>query len=282
MVEETFKCKPDHWRDALVLLLAHGSETTPSAADLVKSHAAELAGRKLFAQVKAVFLRDTPHPRDVIDQATNRDVYVIPYMISEGYSIETLIPSALGLTGPLTEKISTTGRRRIHVCHSIGTHSQITDHVVMTINQLVSKHSINRHETTMLIAAHGTKRHPGNNQQSNYLVDQVIERCGIEDTHAAFLSEPPFIADWRLHSVHPHIIVLPYLMTNGSHAVIDVPRAFGIPIDAPKFRKAFSTGETYGPHEMNEQKMWYLPVIGRYDRISDIVVDRIQDWDREQ
>ena len=261
---------PDHWPEALVLLLAHGSETTPGAAQLVKRHAATLKSQNLFADARAAFLRDTPHPRDVIDASPHKDIYIVPFMISEGYSIEVLIPEALGLTGPLTERISKQGRRRIHLCHSIGTHDAITDEIVTTVNTLIKDNSLASQDTSVLIAAHGTKRHPGNNQQSTGVAASIANRCPVQSAHAIFLEEPPFITDWQSLSTGPNTIGIPHLMTTGSHATIDVPEMLGIP----------NTHETFGPHHVAGRYLWYTPVVGSFSSIPEIAVDRIHDWDR--
>ena len=82
---------PEHWKNSLVLLIAHGSENTAGAADLVMTDAEDLTSRGLFGDVRASFLRGTDHPRDVIRSAHHENIYVVPYMISDGYSIEVRI-----------------------------------------------------------------------------------------------------------------------------------------------------------------------------------------------
>ena len=49
----------DAWRDAILILLAHGSETAASGSDLARRHADALRAFGGFADVKAAFLRDT-------------------------------------------------------------------------------------------------------------------------------------------------------------------------------------------------------------------------------
>ncbi len=272
---------PEHWKDALVLLLAHGSETTPSAARLVKDHASALASRSLFADVRAVFLRDTPHPREVIEQAPNRDIYIIPFMISEGYSIDILIPAALGLTGTLTERISETGRRRIHVCHSIGTHDHITGQIVTMINTIIMDNDLNPQQTSTLITAHGTGRHPDNNHRATWLADHIATSCDVRDSHAVFLEEPPRIPEWPSLVTQDNVIAVPYLMTTGSHATSDVPQELGLSPDTPGFQQSLQTGRTFGPCTIGERKLWYAPVVGNMESIPDVAIDRVRDWDRE-
>jgi sirohydrochlorin ferrochelatase len=271
--------RPDHWRGSLVLLLAHGSEATPGASDLVKKHAHAIKSQCLFADVQAVFLRDTPLPRDLIDRSQHDDIYIVPFMISEGYSIEVLIPQALGLAGPLTERISEQGRRRIHVCHSIGTHDLVEQHIVSSINELVATENLSTGDTCALVIAHGTKRHPGNNQQSTHLAARIADRCHVREAHAVFLEEPPFIGDWQSLTSSETVLALPYLMTMGSHATHDVPVALGIQVDDQGFYAALLAGETYGPTQCQRRQLWYAPVIGNLGTIPAIVEDRIRHWD---
>jgi len=277
MVTQGPETIPDHWRNALVLMLAHGSKTTPEATNVVLAQASRLAARNLFSDVRAVFLRDHPHPKEIIDQALQRDIFVVPFMTSEGYSTETLIPKAIGLAGPLTERSSLNTRHQIHICQSIGTHRKIEDHIVTLINEVISRNDLSIDDTVAVIASHGTARHPGNNRQSTLLENRISGSCGVHEAHAVFIEEPPFITEWQTMTDLSNVLIIPHLMTFGRHAAVDVPTAVGIPPDTKAFQRALCAGQMYGPHETHGRRIWFAPTIGSFDTITDIVVERIRD-----
>jgi len=201
----------------------------------------------------------------------------VPFMTSEGYSIETLIPKALGLAGPLTGRSSLNTRHQIHICQSIGTHRNIEDHIVTLINEVISNNDLLAHDTVAIIASHGTGRHPGNNRQSTLLANRIAGSCGVHEAHAVFIEESPFITEWQTLTDRSNVLIIPHLMTFGRHAAVDVPTAVGIPPDTTAFQRTLCEGQIYGPHETNGRRIWFAPTIGSFDTIPDIVVERIRD-----
>lgn len=267
-----------HWKDSLVVLVAHGSETAPGAANLVEAHARTLGARGMFSEVRAAFLRGAARPRDIIENAKHDTIYIVPYMISDGYSIETLIPSALGLSGQPGGYGSRTGQRRIHICQSIGTHHRVTDSIINLLHETISGASLVPSKTAIAVAAHGTGRHQGNFRQANALAAVIAKQCGVDNTFAVFIEEPPYLAEWKAQTDNTHVIVVPYLMTVGSHATVDIPGAFGLSDRMDllnRCRACMATGRVFGPCETDHHVIWYLPVVGSGRDVCEIIIDRI-------
>ncbi len=271
---------PEHWKNATVLIVAHGSENSAAASFFVERHVAALNQEGMFAEVLGCYLRGNTPPAKVLAGITTPDIYVVPFMVSNGYSIDALIPSALNLTGKLTETVEGGKRRRIHLCDSVGTHPEVGEHVQQAVAAIVSQNSLAPSETAMIVAAHGTEKDSTNAEQARTLARYLARDCNVKTSLAVFLEEPPLIADWQKHVSTPSIIVVPYLMTLGSHSTRDIPRAFRGLSDSPDFMCKMKGGETIGPHQCGGRTIWYLPVVGCGTHVTHIIRDRVLDWDK--
>lgn len=271
---------PEHWRDAFVILLAHGSENTPGGAAFVRRQADIIDQMNLFAGVRAAFLRDTPHPRIVVEQADFKDIYVVPYMVSDGHSIDVLIPDALDLTGRLTELIYGGARKRVHLCRPIGTHRAVRHWSVDIINAIMTGHGLSPGDTAALVLSHGTKRHNGGRQYAEQVIRDISNSQRVCESAMLFLEDEPTINEWRDQVASRYIIALPYLMTAGSHGMRDIPEGVGIPAGDATFQEGVMAGQVQGPFDLGGRKLWYGPLLGTFSGIPDIVIDRIADWDK--
>ncbi|MEQ8666250.1 MAG: CbiX/SirB N-terminal domain-containing protein [Rhodospirillales bacterium] len=264
------------WRDAILILLAHGS-SMPSGADMARKHAETLRELGLFADVRAAFLRDTPHPRDLIEAEDARDIYVVPFMASDGYSIDTLIPEALGLSGPLTERISEGTRRRIHMCRPVGTHEDLLNWQVGGLCRFIDSLPAKEKPLSVLVAAHGTDRHAGNFDRTRDVV-AVISAAGIAETvDAVFIDQSPSLDTWRDHVRTDTVLVVPYLMNLGRHGRHDIPEAMGF-----AGRGASTTlaeGSIAGPYDVDGNRMYYGPLLGACPSIPQVTLERVRQWD---
>ncbi len=245
---------------------------------MVRKHAEAIAQRGLFAEVRASFLRDSPHPREIISTSNARDIYIVPFMALEGLSIEIMVPLALGLPARYQENISQGTRQRIHVCKAVGTHPVMIEWINNTIDTLLSENALAPDETTVLFAAHGTERHPGSTQWMETVMRDCAQHHRDIQMAAVYLEQSPRITTWREHAERPNVIVIPYVMTPGRHGAIDIPVQLGLdPID---IEHAATHGHTAGPLDSSGHKMWYAPVLGACPDTPDIIIERVLDWDR--
>lgn len=271
---------PKHWRNALVLLLAHGAQSTPQGSIFVRQQAEAVRKLGLFADVQATFLRDSPHPRDLIANAPCQDIYVVPFMVAEGYSIEVMIPEILSLRGQLTEVTTVKGRRRVHLCRAIGTHRAVRDRSIETVKSIISGYGISPDDVAVLVLCHGTARHMGGRKHAAQAV-RSLENSGLcAQTAKLFLEEEPKISDWRQNVSSRYVIALPYLMTAGRHGAKDIPDLLGIDAGDTLFQDAVVNGTMAGPFDVAGRKLWYAPLLGALDEIPEIIVDRVYDWDK--
>lgn len=264
-----------------MLLLAHGSESTPGGATFVRQHADSLRQKGVFADVQAAFLRNSPHPRELIKQSAYRDIYLVPFMVSGGYSIDVMIPNALDLTGPLTELISVgEKRKRIHLCRPVGTHHAIRKWSMEIVAAIMANHGLMADDTAVVVLSHGTPRHKGGRRYAEQVLRDIGNNGHVAETAMLFLEEQPKVQEWRDCVNSLYVIALPYLMTAGRHGSLDIPTALGIDAHDAGFQTGVSTGITQGVFDIGGRKLWYAPLLGTFSAIPDIIVDRIADWDK--
>lgn len=278
--EPRLKPWPKHWKRSLVLLTAHGSETTPEGAEFVRRQAEALRQRGVFGDVHTTFLRDPPHPRDIITASDYPHIYVVPFMISEGHSIDIVIPEAMALDGPLTELITRTDHKRVYLCRALGTHSTVRMWSRDIISSIITNHGLSPDDTAALVLCHGTTRHQGGRSYAEQVTRDINNSGLVAHTAMLFLEEAPRIDEWRSCVSSRYVIALPYLMTSGRHAAFDIPSILGIDPNSPTFHSNVREGKIAGPFDIGGRKLWYTPLVGTFDRIPDIIIDRVAEWDK--
>ncbi len=268
---------PEQFKDYQVLLLAHGSKSTPEGAVFVHRQAEALRQRNIFGDVQAAFLQDTPHPRDILETSEFQDIFVVPFMISEGHTIDVIIPDALSLNDTRTTIETAQGVKHIALCRAIGTHRDIRRQSCHIIEELKSTHGLNTGETSALVLCHGTKRHKGSRKYAEQVLRDIQNSGLVEQSAMLFLEETPRIDEWRSCVSTRYVIVLPYLMTAGRHGAFDIPDYLGIDTTSRAFHENVLNGTTAGPYDISGRKLWYTPLVGAFDVIPDIVVSRVME-----
>ena len=153
-------------------------------------------------------------------------------MASDGYSIDTLIPDALGLSGSLTERIAEGVRRRIHVCRPVGTHDALLDWLVTQVAAFVAQCPGTRKPSSIIVAAHGTERHAGNYDRTRDVVRTFAEHGLAKRIDAVFIDQQPSLDTWRDRVDPGTVLVVPYLMNLGGIRVRIFPPRSGSPAGA--------------------------------------------------
>lgn len=268
------------WRDAIVILLAHGSETAAGGADQARRHAAELRSRGIFADVQAAFLRDEPRPRELIARQAvpaGRDVYIVPFMAADGYSTETLIPDALGLAGTLTEQIIDGGKHRVHVCRPVGVHPALLDWSVQQVVRFANRTGPGTTDLSVLVVAHGTDRHVGNFDRAQDAVDALRQTGIATSVEVVFLDQAPRVDRWREHITSETVLAFPFLMSLGRHGHHDIPSTLGFADQVAG--DALSKGKIIGPYAHDGRTIYYGPLLGACPAIPDAATAHVSAWD---
>lgn len=272
--------RPHHWSNSALILLGHGSGTTPGSGNLARKHAETIRRRALFAETRVAYLRDEPLARSILGIVDRPDVYIVPFMVADGYTLDRLIPREMKLAGPLTERVGPKGRHRVHLCRAVGTHPQLSDWSIKAIRELMDSQGLRSRETAVLVVAHGTPRHPAGADQARTLASHIENRIQGVETATAFLEVAPRIATWRRLVSRRDVIVVPHMMGFGRHVSNDVPRMLGLGVLQATDADILEAGAVVGPLTLDRRRIWYGPLFGASPAMPDAIVDRVLDWER--
>lgn len=206
-----------------LILAAHGADDGAEANQLVVSYADRLAAATRFDVVSAAFHYGTPKFSRVLDLAGADEFLVLPFMATQGYFSQVVLPRELA-------KNACYSLGALTMIEPVGAHHQLVSLVAQCVDLRLTQHDLKADETTLAIVGHGTPRHGGSRSATHRLVS-MIERADIcDEVFCAFLDETPDVESILSRATCSNIIVIPHLMTPGLHTREDIPRRLGIEV----------------------------------------------------
>lgn len=198
-----------------ILLAAHGARRDPAANGRVQALALELRARGAADEVVAGFHQGEPGFTAALDGLTAERVLVLPLFTSEGYYTEQVLPAAIAA-----------GRhaRQIRQSAPLGVHPELAALVAARIREVGAAERLDLKETGVLLVGHGTPRNPKSRHATLQLAEEMIARGAAAEVGCGFLDDEPGIEE-ALASLTPQsVIVVPFLIGGGGHALDDLPR----------------------------------------------------------
>ncbi len=257
-----------------LILVGHGSTENPDSSPPTLDHAANLRSRNLFKEVLCCFWKEEPQYRDIRYQVDTKEAYVVPLFISEGYFTQTVIPRELGLNGPVSELDGVIYK----YCKPVGSHPNMTEALLTRARQTAP--DIREEETTLLIVGHGTSLNENSAQAAKLQAELLAERTNYAAVVNTYMEEPPLITDWDKLTDTPNVLVVPFFIADGLHSYQDIPVMLGIesePTKAASKREIFRDN----PRMIRDRRLYYASAIGTEPHVADLVLDQIDDFDRE-
>jgi sirohydrochlorin cobaltochelatase len=270
VAEETFL-------DAALILVGHGSTVNEQSAAPVYQHAAELRRRRIFARVAECFWKEEPRIAEVVGNATEPRVFIVPLFISEGYFTQEAIPTELGLKNP---KLQTRNSRLIY-SKPIGTHPDMTNVILARAREVVEQQPFPRapksNDVALFVAGHGTER----NENSRAAIEQQVEIIRRQklyaDVHAVFIEEEPRIGACYQMATARNIVLVPFFISDGMHTQEDIPVLLGEPKRLVDQRLEAGQPTWRNPTERNGKLLWYTPAVGTEPLIADVILERVRE-----
>ncbi len=207
-------------RSALILA-AHGSRQEPAVNQCVQVCATELARRGLFDVVAAAFNQGDPTYAVVLDRLEADEVTVVPFMAGAGYFSDVVLPRELGKNGRFSQV-------SLRVTAPVGAHPRIASIVEQRVRDLVRLHDLDPSATTLAVVGHGTERHERSRNTTARLADSLRELGVAGEVLFAFLDEEPRAEGVCERASKPSVIVVPFLIGAGPHAIRDIPSRLGL------------------------------------------------------
>jgi uroporphyrin-III C-methyltransferase len=243
------RAQPSRAGGRALVLAAHGSRRDPAANALVRRHAEEIRRRRLFDEVAVAFHQGEPAFEIVLDELTAEEVTVVPFMTSAGYYSETVLPAAL-----------TRNRRypeiRLRQTPALGTHPGIAALVARRVTELLRNDGITRDEVSLLLVGHGTPKHPDSRGATLHLAETLELRRVAGQVLAGFIDDEPSVEQVLEQARRSFVLVVPFLIGGGGHALVDLPQAVTI-----------STGGA------SEARVLVDDAVGSYPRLVELVID---------
>jgi sirohydrochlorin cobaltochelatase len=212
--------------------------------------------------------------REALYMIDAQEVYVVPDFISEGYFTQDVIPRELELSGPT----SLVRGKTIHYCLPVGIHSSMTGLILRRAKEVAP--GINPAETTLIITGHGTGLNQNSTKAIRDQADLIAQSgAGFAAVLDAYMEEQPFIAEWDKMSPTPHVIVVPFFISDGLHSFQDIPVLLGIENEvgpAASQRDAFRQN----PHHLRGKSLYYSSAIGTERLLADVILDQVADFDK--
>jgi len=208
---------PENLTRPALILVAHGSSRHPHSIEPMLELARLIEQRKLFAEVKAVFMKGEPKVAIPSALVKARPIIVVPMFMGQGYYTDTLVPLALDLENDPS----------ILYTAPVGTHSAMPGLLLKRALLTAEKAKLPPQTSTLYLVAHGSSR-PGGSGETAQSILQALRKMGrFSQVELGFLEQEPRAEFWRDTLPKSDVIILPLLVATGAHANQDLPRIFG-------------------------------------------------------
>ncbi len=192
------------------MLVAHGATRFADAGRLLHVHAEALRSQRRFADVAVGLLNGTPSAAEALSGLASHVVHVVPFFMEQGWFVREAIPRAL----------------RDHHGHDLRYHDPVGVHPDMANLAAARAQQACRADAaqfSLLLVGHGSARAPGRPMALHRHADALSAAGKFAQVRAAFLAEPPLVADalrvWRAVPV----AVLGWFAGEGGHVREDLP-----------------------------------------------------------
>jgi sirohydrochlorin cobaltochelatase len=278
-LRQLWRVQSENFSDAAVIVLGHGTTLNAESAAPVLQHAAELRRRKIFAEVREAFWKQEPHVKKVLAEISAPRIFIVPFFISEGYFSTEIIPKELGFScvpSTLNHQLSTW-----FYCRPVGSHDLMTKVILARAKEVAEKFPFPRapknSDTTLLIAGHGTGRNANSSKAVERQADFIRAQNIYADVGAVFMEEAPFIKGCHENVKTKNIVVVPFFISDGLHAVEDIPVLLGEPERIVKERLAAGQPTWRNPTERGGKLIWYTSSVGTEPLLADVILERVRE-----
>ncbi|MBL4614891.1 MAG: hypothetical protein JKY27_08465 [Magnetovibrio sp.] len=258
-----------------LLIAAHGSTSAPGGRTSSRKLADTIRALDLFGDVRAGFLTQKPFVKNVLDDMKVAEVFVVPNLACAGYVSSIKLPTALYLTGAVTERISPNGRQRVYLTDPVGTDPALGKTMAIRIGATMQNLSMPPQDTCVVVIGHGSQKTRESFEHTQRITAD-ISRQGLDvEIITAYLEEQPFIKDWRNLTNAKNVVFAPFLISDGYHGSNEIPQHIGFDAKAEDFIAKLSSIE---PNELisDGRRLIYLPPIGDAPEMAELILKRVR------
>lgn len=253
------------FKNSALVLAAHGSHLNPNSSAPCHAVAEAIRQRGLFGEVQACFWKEEPHFRHVCDMIEAWEIFAVPFFISDGYFTETVLPRELGVRPPR----SRVGEKTVHYCQPVGTHEAMTRvilHRAKTVVQSGTRTPPSPSRTALCIAGHGTNRNENSAKSILRQIEWIRKLNRYAEVRAIFMDQTPEIEKCYELTKSPHLVVVPFFISDGFHTREDIPGMLGL--------QRGRTGACRVPSRVRGRHVWYAGAVGTDPTMAEVVLER--------
>lgn len=206
-----------------VLLVGHGSSKQPGAIRTLERHAAVLAKRKAFADVRAAVLIGEPRPADVLQDLAAGSVVIVPMFMCAGRTLHEMLPRALALP-PGEEVAPLPSPRHLRLCPPIGLQPGLATIIAARAAEAMADNGWPERQSRLVLVAHGTRSDPASRQATESQAGRIAASGRFAAVATAFLEEPPSLAE-LLPELPDPVVIAGFFAAEGQHAGADIAAA---------------------------------------------------------
>ncbi len=204
----------------------------------------------------------------------------MPFFISEGYFSWDVIPKAIGITCP-QNLTRITRHSAVFYTKPVGSHDFMTRVILARAAEVVKNFPFPRApkpmDTTLFIAGHGTGRNANSRKAVERQVELIRALKIYAEVSAVFMEEAPFIKECIATVNTKNVVVVPFFISDGLHAVEDIPVLLGEPERIVKQRLAAGQPTWRNPTEKHGRLVWYSSSVGTEPLMADVILDRVRE-----
>jgi sirohydrochlorin cobaltochelatase len=268
----------DHFQDATLVVLGHGTVLNPDSALPARRHAAELRRRGIFAGVREAFWKQEPQVKAVLAGLKTPRVFIVPLFISEGYFASEVIPRELGFAENSKFK---TQNSELFYTKPVGTHDSMTGVILARAQEVVLQfpfpHVPKPADITLFIAGHGTDANDNSRKSIERQVELIRAQKIYGGVHAGFMEEEPRIADCYRLATTRYLVVVPFFISDGLHVTQDIPVLLGEPKLIVAERLDQNRPAWRNPTERHGKLVWYTPAVGTEPHVAEVILERVRE-----
>jgi sirohydrochlorin cobaltochelatase len=209
-------------RTALVLA-AHGSRCESAVNTQIRAYADAIVELTLFDEVAVAFHQGDPSFSIILDQLIADDVTVVPVMTSVGYYSDMVLPRELSRNRRYADVM-------LRLTTPLGTHASLIDIMADRVRRLYARFDLASDQTSLAVIGHGTSRHAQSRNTTRDLAAWLRRMRIADEVTAAFLDDDPPVDSLLERVHHASVVVAPFLIGIGPHAVGDIPRRVGLAV----------------------------------------------------
>lgn len=258
---------PRSFSASALVIAAHGSTLDPASGAPTRTHAETIRENNIFAEVASCFWKEAPSFRDVLQTIRSREIFVVPNFIGNGHFTRTVIPREMRLDGPVTLRDG----RMIRYCDPVGSHPLMAELLVREAKACAP--GVPPDQTSLIIVGHGTGLNDSSAIAARRLAGALAAREEYAEVLAAYMEEPPLVAEWDHLTTRPNVVVLPLFISDGPHCCQDIPALLGIAgkndlsaSHPPPFR--------HNPLALRGRQLFYGNAIGTQPDFATLILDQ--------